>query len=212
MPDSYVVSVNVGQAFDAQWAGRLRRTAIDKRPVDRRVAVRALGLDGDEQADTANHGGLHQAVHAYAREDLDWWAVQLGYDLRDGGFGENLTTSGVDTNGAVMGERWRIGTAVLEVTDARIPCGVFRGWMGERRWVKRFAEEARPGAYLGVVEEGDVGAGDAVRVLDRPDHGVTVRHVLQAFYGDRDHLARIRTATGVPPPVRAMAEEKAAGT
>lgn len=210
MSASRVLSVNVGRAVDTRWAGRLRRTAIDKRPAGARVTVRHLGLAGDEQADTANHGGPHQAVYAYAREDLDWWEPQLGYDLRDGAFGENLTLRGVDTTTAVIGEQWRIGTVVLEVADARIPCGVFRAWMGERGWVKRFAGEARPGTYLSVAEEGELAAGDILSVLNRPEHGITVRDVFRAFYGDRDALERLRRALDMPPPVRALADSPSA--
>src|SRR5690242_4063395 len=135
-----ILSVNVGRAVDAEWAGNLRRTAIDKRKIDGRVAVRENGLAGDERADVANHGHPDQAVYAYAREDYDWWEPRMGRDLRDGQFGENLTTSGADVTGAVLGERWRVGTAVLEVTAPRIPCVVFRNWLDERGWVKRFTE------------------------------------------------------------------------
>ena len=106
-------------------------------------------MQGDEQADTKDHGGVEQAVYAYAREDLDWWVEQLGLELPSGTFGENLTTAGLDVSGALLGETWRVGTAVLQVRSVRIPCGVFAGWMGEqyaaqRGWVKRFAAPAGP--------------------------------------------------------------------
>lgn len=203
----HVVSVNTGRAVDAAWAGRLKRTAIDKRPVAGRVAVRRLGMVGDEQADTENHGGPYQAVYAYAREDLDWWEGELGYDLRDGAFGENLTLRGIDTTAATIGERWRVGGALLEVAQPRIPCSVFRGWMDERGWVKHFAREARPGAYLSVLEEGEVAAGDSVRLVDRPDHDVTLRAVFRMIYGDLSVLPRILATPGLPPDVVAVAEQ-----
>lgn len=192
-----VISVNVGRAFDAGWAGRLERTAIDKRPVEGRVAVRRLGLAGDEQADLENHGGPDQAVYAYAREDLDWWAERLGRPLRDGVFGENLTVRGIDVTGALLGERWRVGSALLEVTAPRIPCSVFRSWMDERGWVRRFAEAGRVGAYFRVSEEGGVAAGDGVEVGYRPEKSVTIREAVRAYYGDTVLLRRLLAVPGI---------------
>jgi MOSC domain-containing protein YiiM len=190
-----VISVNTGRAQEAPWI-RAGRTAIDKRPVAGRLHVGRLGVEGDEQADKANHGGAEQAVYVYAREDLAWWAESLGRDLRDGLFGENITTTGIDVNGAWIGERWRLGTALVQVTSTRIPCATFRGWTGEKGWVKRFAQAGRPGAYLRVLEEGTVGAGDEVSVLDRPDVRVTVAEAMRAFYGDDELMQRLLTVPG----------------
>ncbi len=153
-----VRSVNVGTPRVAAWA-EIGRTSIDKRPLVGPVRVGRLGLEGDEVSDTRHHGGVDQAVYAFAREDLDAWAATLGRDVRDGQFGENLTTEGIDVNEAEVGEHWRIGTAVLEVASIRIPCNEFKGWMGEcgydrTAWVKRFTATNRPGPYLRVVEEG----------------------------------------------------------
>ncbi|MEN3536591.1 MOSC domain-containing protein [Microbispora sp. ZYX-F-249] len=192
----HILSVNVGRAVDAEWAGELRRTAIDKRKAEGRVAVRDNGLEGDERADVAHHGHPDQAVYAYAREDYDWWEPRMGRDLRDGQFGENLTTSGADVNGAVLGERWRVGTAVLQVTYPRIPCVVFRNWLDERGWVKRFTESGRPGAYFRVVERGELGAGDEIEVLDRPSDGVTIAEAFRAYHGDRDLMRRVLAVPG----------------
>ncbi|MGI5160021.1 MOSC domain-containing protein [Microbispora sp. CA-102843] len=192
----HILSVNVGLAVDAEWAGNLRRTAIDKRKAEGRVAVRENGLAGDERADIPNHGHPDQAVYAYAREDYDWWEPRMGRDLRDGQFGENLTTSGADVTGAVLGERWRVGTAVLEVTAPRVPCVVFRNWLDERGWVKRFTEAGRTGAYFRVIEQGELGAGDEIEVLDRPSDGVTIAESFQAYHGDRDLLLRILALPG----------------
>jgi MOSC domain-containing protein YiiM len=180
----------------ADWAGELKRTAIDKRPVTGPVRVGRLGLDGDEQADTANHGGTEQAVYVYAREDLDWWAELLGRDLRDGIFGENITTESLDVTGALIGERWRLGTAVVQVTSCRIPCVVFRNWTGETGWVKRFAQAGRPGAYLRVLEEGAVAPGDTVTVLDRPAVQVTIAESMRAYYGDAELMRRLLSVPG----------------
>jgi MOSC domain-containing protein YiiM len=159
-------------------SGRL--TAIDKRPVEGPVEVRELGLAGDTQIDTRHHGGLDQALYAYAIEDLDDWAHRLGRPLRPGMFGENLTLRGLDVSGAVIGERWRIGapddvSAVeVEVTQLRIPCNTFKRWMGEPQWVRRFADHGRFGAYLRVVRTGSIAAGDQVTVVRRPAHGVPI--------------------------------------
>ena len=173
-----VVSVNVGTPVVAAWAG-IGATAIRKRAVDGPVAVRTLGLDGDQVADTKHHGGVFQAVYAFAEEDLARWAERLGSSLAPGMFGENLTTTGLEVNAAVLGERWRIGTSVVSPVDVRIPCNDFKSWIGlhdldNRAWVRRFTEDARPGPYLRVLEEGHLQAGNEIVVEDRPEHGVTV--------------------------------------
>lgn len=162
----------------------LERTGIDKQPVAGPVAVRdpgprrtglGSGLVGDVIGDLVHHGGSEQAVYAFAREELDDWERRLGRSLPNGCFGENLTTRGVEVSAARIGERWQIGeTVVLEVTAPRIPCATFRGWIGEKGWLKTFTEVGRPGAYLRVVVPGQVRAGDRVRVVHRPDHDVTV--------------------------------------
>ena len=194
-----MIAVCTGAARDAAWAGRMKRTAIDKRPVEGRVKVGELGLVGDEQADLANHGGVEKAVYVYAREDLDHWAAQIGRDLRNGAFGENLTTRGLDVTNALIGERWRIGSLLAELTGPRIPCGVFRSWVDERGWVKRFAAEARTGVYLRVLETGDVGAGDPVERVHCPDDAPTVAESVRAYYGDADQLRRLLALPGHGP-------------
>jgi MOSC domain-containing protein YiiM len=205
-----VVSVNVGVPVAADWAGDLKRTAIRKHPVDGRVRVGPLGLEGDQVADTRHHGGEYQAVYAFGREDLDWWSGQLGQEIPDGQFGENLTTAGIDVNEALIGEQWRIGTTILEVVEIRIPCNVFKGWMRQSgfdhtAWVKRFTAQGRPGPYLRVVQPGELAAGDSIEVVYRPDHAVTVSTMFKAFTTDRD-LMPLLLAAPVPPKVRALAE------
>jgi MOSC domain-containing protein YiiM len=191
-----VISVNTGRGRDAEWAGRLKRTAIDKRPVPGPVAVGKLGLAGDEQADKQDHGGYEQALYAYAREDLDWWVERLGRELPGGVFGENITTSGLDITGGLIGEVWRLGSAVVQITSPRIPCVVFAGWMDERQWVKRFGDTGRTGAYLRVLEEGQVSVGDLVEVLSRPAARVTIAESVRAFYGDADLMRRLLLVEG----------------
>lgn len=193
MDSGQVISVNTGRAVKVGWAGRVQRTAIEKHPADGAVHVGRLGLDGDEQADLENHGGPEQAIYVYAREDLDWWAGQLSRAVRDGLFGENITTAGLDVTNALIGERWRLGTAEVQVTSCRIPCGTFRSWTGEKGWVKRFAQAGRPGAYLRVLAEGIVRPGSTVTVLSRPAAGVTVAESMRAYYGDRELMVRLST-------------------
>lgn len=181
-----------------------RATAIDKRPVDA-VEVRdpgpkhgglGSGVVGDDVVSRRHHGGSRQAVYAVAREELDWWGTALGRELRDGMFGENLTTSGLDVDAAVVGERWAVGSAVLEVAGPRIPCATFAAWMGEPGWVRRFTERGRTGAYLAVVEPGTIRVGDRVEVVGRPGHGITVPTVFRAFMGDREAASAV-LASGV---------------
>lgn len=203
-----VRSVSVGTAVDADWAGKLKRTAIDKRPVTGRVPVRTLGLGGDEQADLANHGGPDQAVYAYAREELALWSERLGRPLRDGVFGENVTTTGLEVSRALLGERWRVGSALLEVTLPRTPCSVFKGWLDEKGWVKRFTQEGRTGAYLRVVQEGEIAAGDPVIVEHRPDHGIDLQSAFRAGPArDLDLLERILALPGRSDTWRPVADQ-----
>lgn len=195
MDSGQVVSVSTGRAVPAEWAGAVGRTAIDKRPVTGAVRVGLLGLDGDEQADLANHGGPEQALYVYAREDLDWWTRELGLDIRDGAFGENIVTRGLDVTGALIGERWQLGSAVVQITFCRIPCGTFRQWTGEKGWVRRFAHAGRPGAYLRVLEEGTVQPGDTVTVLGLAER-VTVAESMAAYYGDDELMRRLSAVPG----------------
>jgi MOSC domain-containing protein YiiM len=196
MTRATVVAVNVGRAMPMP--GKSGVSSIDKRAVEGRVALRELGLDGDSQSDTANHGGREQAVYAYATEDLDHWAGLLGRELRPGQFGENLSTRGLDVTGALIGETWRIGSTLLQVSRPRFPCVVFQNWLAEPQWVKRFTDDGRPGAYLRVLEEGELGAGDDVVVEDRPDHDVTIGLVFRARTTDRSLIPRMLAATQLP--------------
>jgi MOSC domain-containing protein YiiM len=193
-----VVSVNVGEQRDVEWFGRVVRTAIWKSPVDGRVEVRGVNLAGDDQADRRVHGGPDKAVYAYAVEDYAWWTEQ-GDDVGPGTFGENLTTEGIDLSGAVLGERWRVGSVVLEVAQPREPCFKLGIRMGSAAFKDRFADADRPGAYLRIVEEGDVGAGDTIEVVEHPEHGLTVVDLLHATAeGTPDALTRLLAVDAVP--------------
>jgi MOSC domain-containing protein YiiM len=196
MPEARVVSVNRGREADLLIGGKPARSAINKRPVSDQVAVQLLGLDGDEQADKEHHGGREQALYAYAREDLDWWTEQLGRELTNGMFGENITTAGIDVSAALIGETWRIGTALVQVTAPRIPCVTFKSWLDEPQWVKRFAAAGRPGAYLRVLSEGRLRAGDDLTVVSRPDQPVTVAESMRAYYGDQEIMSKLLQVAG----------------
>ncbi|HEU4676962.1 MAG TPA: MOSC domain-containing protein [Motilibacteraceae bacterium] len=184
-------------------------TGIDKRPVDGPVRLERLGVEGDSVLDTVHHGGPDKAVYVYAVEDLRWWAGMLGRDLPPGAFGENLTTEGLDVTGAVVGERWRIGGALLEVRQPRIPCATFQRHLDERAWVRRFTEHGAPGAYCAVLEEGAVRAGDRVDVVHVPAHGVTLGEVFLPRESDaaaRARLASLAAVDGLALPLqRALA-------
>ncbi|MFC4017761.1 MOSC domain-containing protein [Micromonospora sp. GCM10011542] len=198
-----VAAVNLGVVTEAEWAGDASgRSGIDKRPVDGPVLVRAGGLAGDFIGERAHHGGPDQAVYAYAEEDALWWAGELGRSIRAGGFGENLTTYAVDVTGAVIGEQWSIGTAVLQVTTPRTPCTTFAGFWGVPDLIRRFTARATPGAYLRVLQEGEVGAGDPVEVVDRPAHGVTIGEVFRATSLEPELLPRLLDAEDLPVRIR----------
>ena len=175
------------------------QSAIDKRPVAGRVAVHRLGLDGDVQVNKKIHGGEGQALYAYAQEDADWWAAELDRDLPAGRFGENLRTSGVDLTGALLGERWRIGTVLVEVTAPRTPCAKLQAHWGVPRLIKRFTERGASGAYLRVLEAGDLGSGDRIDVVERPDHDVTIGMTFRAFTTERHLLADLAPARAALP-------------
>jgi MOSC domain-containing protein YiiM len=196
MPVARVISVNRGQEADLMISGRLERSAIDKRPAGCPVEVGPLGLDGDTVADKVDHGGTDQAVYAYSREDLDWWTEQLGRELRNGMFGENLTTAGIDVSSAQIGEIWRVGQVVLQVTSPRVPCNTFKSWLDEPHWVKRFAAAGRPGAYLRVLTPGVIADGDDLEVVNRPSVAVTVAESMLAYYGDQDLMRRLLEVPG----------------
>ena len=199
-----LLSVNLGRRKHVSYTDHPEGvTGIDKRPVEGPVrlaapgpkGIGASGVAGDEVCSTRHHGGDDQAVYAVAREDLDDWERELGRSLANGGFGENLTTFGLDVSGALIGERWRIGSeVVLEVTSGRIPCATFQAHVGEKQWVKRFTAKAAPGAYLRVIEPGEVRAGDAIEVVHRPDHDVTVALQFRAVTTERKLLPRLLAA------------------
>ncbi|MEV5351640.1 MOSC domain-containing protein [Streptomyces sp. NPDC093516] len=215
-----LLSVNLGRAKAVPYTDNPEGvTGIDKRPVAGPVRVAApgpkgiggSGLAGDAVCKLEHHGGDDQAVYAMAREDLDAWERELGRTLADGAFGENLTTAGLDVSGALIGERWRIGPeVVLEVTSGRIPCRTFQGHLGEKGWVKRFTQRGAPGAYLRVIEPGEIRAGDAVEIVHRPGHDVTVALQFRAVTTERTLLPRLSAAgEALHPEILRMVREHA---
>ena len=163
--------MNVAEVRTLQRRGRTVRTGLWKQPVQGRLHVHDLGLEGDVNADKRYHGGNQKALYAYAAEDIAWWESELGRELGAGFFGENLTLSGVDVCEALVGERWEVGTAMVEVTEPRTPCWKLAAKVGDPRFERRFARANRPGAYLSVVRPGEVKAGDAVRLAWTPPRG-----------------------------------------
>jgi MOSC domain-containing protein YiiM len=191
----HVEAVNVGTPRPIERSnGTVETSSIWKEPVSGRVAVRGVNVDGDDQADREVHGGPDRAVYAYAGEDTDWWEAEVGRELGAGTFGENLTLRGVDVTGARVGERWRIGSVVLEVTAPRIPCWKLAKKMDDPKFIKRFTHARRPGAYLRIIEEGELGAGDEVEIVHRPDHDVTLALFVEAYEHDRTQLHRLLDA------------------
>jgi MOSC domain-containing protein YiiM len=191
--------------------GDTTSTAIGKEPVEGPVEVGAENLAGDEQADRVNHGGPEKAVYVYGEEDLAWWRGELG-PFDDQIFGQNLTTVGRDLRAAVVGERWRIGTAEFVVTQPRTPCFKLGLRAGDRGMPRRFTAAVRPGVYLRVATTGTLAAGDALHVLDRPRHGVTVAEAFAIFHHDRDRAARLLEAPELPAGWHHWARERAART
>jgi MOSC domain-containing protein YiiM len=221
IPDGQVQSVNLG-VVRVNPADPALTTGIDKRPTAEPVLVRdpgpqdgglGSGIVGDTIGNHTVHGGDDQAVYAYAREDLDRWEQVLGRPLPSGSFGENLTTVGVDVNGARVGEQWAIGDdVVLQVTEPRVPCNTFRTWIDEAGWLKTFTIAAVPGTYLRVVQPGAVRAGDTVRVVHRPEHDVTASLVFRAVTRERDLLPSLLAAgDDLTDHLRAAAEHAAQG-
>lgn len=214
-----VLTVNVGAA-QPNPAKRAPTTGIGKQPVDGPITVRPpgpkttglhSGVVGDHVGDIEHHGGDDQAVYAYSREDYAWWEAQLGRELPNGIFGENLTTEGLDLLGAVIGELWHFESGVvLQPTFGRIPCSTFQHRMGEPRWTKRFAEANRTGTYLRILEPGEIRAGDRVEVTDRPAHGLTVAEAFGIYMYDPARLSRLLVADALPPSTRTEVEERLA--
>jgi MOSC domain-containing protein YiiM len=204
-----VLSVNLAEPRTLERRGRPQRTGIWKRPAERAVRLTETGVEGDFVGDRrAGHGAPDKTVYSYAREDYAWWEQELERTLAPGTFGENLTLEGIEASWSEVGERWRVGAALLEVSGPRLPCWKLGVKMGDPKFVKRFGNALRLGAYLRVLEEGEVAAGDAAEVVHRPGHGVTVEVVGRAVLGERELAPRLLAAPALSGQVRSWAERQ----
>ncbi|MEU9047982.1 MULTISPECIES: MOSC domain-containing protein [unclassified Kitasatospora] len=203
--DAVLLTVNLGVERTGWWTYGLGRSGIDKQPVDRRVTAVRDGLVGDLIVNTKAHGGPDKAVYAFASEDGAFWAKELDREIAPGNFGENLTLRGVDVTNAEIGERWRIGTALFEVIRPRKPCRVFAGFWDVPDLVERFIAHGAPGAYLRVLEEGTVGAGDRVEIVHRPGHRITVNLMLRAITTEPELFPRMLEAPEMLPKIQEKA-------
>ncbi|MEO7997842.1 MAG: MOSC domain-containing protein [Gemmatimonadaceae bacterium] len=192
-----ILSVNIGAIREIEFRGRLYTTGIWKSPVEERVALRGVNFVGDDQADRTVHGGPDKAVYAYAREDYDFWREREAMETVPGYFGENLTVEGINLSDALYGERWSVGSAVLEVAQPRLPCFKLGIRVGDGTFLRRFMNAKRPGAYFRIIEEGNIGAGDEVRVIDKPTHHITLRFMVEAL-DDPEKAFALRQLRGLP--------------
>jgi MOSC domain-containing protein YiiM len=203
-----VRSVNVAEVREFQHRGKTVRTGIWKLPAEGRVEVRGEGIVGDAVVDRRFHGGIDKAVYAYSVEDYAWWSRELGEELEPGRFGENLTTEGIDLVGSLIGERWRVGTALLEVSEHRSPCYKLAHKMGDGRFVRRFAKALRLGAYLRVIEPGAIAVGDEIVIVDRPEHAVTVQLLGRAHLGEPELASQVLVAPALSAEWREWAQQR----
>ena len=188
-----VLTVNIAAVVhEGAWTGSEGRTGIDKQPTASAVKFENDGVAGDVVVDRKHHGGYDKAVYAYAREDAIWWENEIGREIGNGAFGENLTTEGIDVNAALIGERWQIGSVILEVSEPRIPCRVFAGFWDRPTLIKDFTDARRSGAYLRIIQEGEIAAGDEITVIHRPEHEVTIKDIFDAKAGERGKIVQLK--------------------
>ena len=187
-----VLSVNIAKRIHTgEWTGSEGRTGIDKEPVSGPVELKDNCVAGDSVIDRKAHGGYDKAVYAYSIEDAKWWEGVIGRELRNGSFGENLTVQGIELNSSLIGERWSVGSCILEVSEPRIPCRVFAGFWDRPTLIKEFTDARRSGTYLRIIEEGKVSAGDEIKVISKPTHKITVLDIFEAKAGNREKIQEI---------------------
>ena len=193
-----LVSVCVGLPRDVNWKEKSVATGIFKQPVDGRVMMRSLNLDGDQQADLTVHGGIEKAIYAYPMEHYAYWRQELpDEELPWGAFGENLTTEGLLETTVNIGDCFRIGTAEVMVTQPRFPCFKLNLKFGRDDMVKRFLNSRLSGIYFSVIQEGEVGTGDTIELISRDEHDITVADIVQIYVREaNDDL--VRRAIEVP--------------
>ncbi len=202
-----VLSVNISATIlEGEWIATEVQTGIDKRPISGAVRFENEQVHGDVIGDKSAHGGYDQAVYAYAREDADWWEQQIALTIENGRFGENLTTQGVDVSAAVIGERWRIGSVILEVSQPRIPCRTFAGFWKRPSLIKEFMAAGKPGTYLRIIQEGEITAGDEIEIIHLPSHGITIADVYAAKNGERSKVEEIALVKELSPQYQEWAQ------
>lgn len=190
-----LLSVNVSVPRSVFFNDRVIQTSIFKEPVSGRVMMRKMNIDGDSQADLRNHGGVHKAAYAYPIENYAFWENELGRDdFTFGQFGENLTVEGMTEDNCHVGDIFRIGGAVVQISQPRNPCYKLGIKMGEEDFVETFLKSCRLGLYLRVLEEGEIGAGDAIVRIQEDPGGLTVREIARLRNIDKNCLARVREA------------------
>lgn len=204
-----VLSINLGTQKSLLYRGKTVKTGIFKAPVEGPQTVTLEGFIGDHQADLQHHGGADKAIYVYDQMNLAYWAHQRGEsDYPPGHLGENLTVMGMGDEAVHLGDIFAIGTAEVQVTQPRVPCFKLGLRMGDPGFLKLFARASRPGAYLRILREGDVGAGDAVTVVHRPAHAVTMRLMSDALLKDHALLPRVLEAPELMPSWREWIEER----
>jgi len=210
-----VVSVNVGLPREVIWKRQRVSTAIFKAPVDGSIALRKLNLDGDRQADLTVHGGPSKAVYAYPLEHYDYWRTRVPETPETmGAFGENLTTRGVLEAGLNIGDKVRVGSALLLVTQPRMPCYKLQLRFNRDDMTKLFALSGRSGFYFSVIEEGEVRAGDSIEFVEREEHGVSVAEVYGLYFDraiDPELLRRALQTPALTDESRTMLLRRLAG-
>lgn len=209
-PPKGIVSVNVGAVRSAEWQGKRFTTAIFKEPVRQRVPVLGVNVAGDDQADRAVHGGVDRALYAYASEDYAWWSSEVGAPIEFARFGENITTRGIAVNDALIGERWRVGSTILEVSQPRVPCYKLAMRMNDTSFVRRFSRALRTGTYLRIIVAGEIAADDPIDVVFRPDHDVSIAELMKIYVFDHAQARRLLAVPALSDGWRTWAQEKAA--
>lgn len=183
-PVGKILSVFVGKPKAVEAFGRSVTTAIFKEPAEGRITLRRLNLEGDEQADLTVHGGPDKAIYTYASEHYSWWQEKLpGVKFPFGKFGENLTTEGLLENEVYVGDEFRVGTAVIKVTQPRLPCYKLGVKFGRNDVIKTFMQSGFSGVYFSVIEEGELGAGDEIKFLRGDDFRIKIADVANLFNG-----------------------------
>ena len=191
---------------EGEWIASEGKTGIDKRAVKEEITFSQDQVAGDVIVDRKNHGGYHQAVYVYAREDADWWEREIGTTIDNGRFGENLTTLGINVNESVIGERWKIGSVILEVSQPRIPCRTFAGFWQRPTLIKEFMSAGRPGTYCRIIQEGEITAGDLIEVIEIPSHGIKISDLYAAKNGERSKIKEISQVQELSPEYQEWAK------